>query len=297
MSPSPLQVGNGASAADAFPGVCTATLLSRLVLRPSARHSRSSLRFLARALRLLQIETLSQHTSIPAAQLKLISNGAVLKNPALPLTSFGLRDGSAIVLVGADQAVPAASSSSSGGGVGGVGAGGAGTPAGKKKEVVPDTEPGLVEYIRGKTQLVDELREERERYMADVDVYCGVGAASASGSAPTLDDASRTTPGKPTSSTLPSTAPSHPAPQSALPAAPVPSPPTPTFTTLERSHARLSEILLQGLLALDGTTVPPDWTQARAARKEAVRSVQRGLDEVDEAWARCKKRRREGGGA
>ncbi|TPX71454.1 hypothetical protein SpCBS45565_g01186 [Spizellomyces sp. 'palustris'] len=46
-------------------------------------------------------------------------------------------------------------------------------------------------------------------------------------------------------------------------------------------YAKASELLLQSLLKLDGVTCPPDFENARAKRKEAVRFVQSHLDRID----------------
>lgn len=59
---------------------------------------------------------------------------------------------------------------------------------------------------------------------------------------------------------------------------------------LQQEHARLSELLLRGLLELDGVEVPSGWQDARKARKEGVRSVQGHLDVVDGAWQKAKRR-------
>lgn len=63
----------------------------------------------------------------------------------------------------------------------------------------------------------------------------------------------------------------------------------PTFEVLQREHARLSELLLRGLLDLDGVEVPGGWAEARKERKEAVKNVQAQLTRVDEAWGERKK--------
>lgn len=63
----------------------------------------------------------------------------------------------------------------------------------------------------------------------------------------------------------------------------------PTFEVLQREHARLSEMLLRGLLDLDGVEVPGGWAEARKERKEAVKNVQAQLTRVDEAWGERKK--------
>jgi hypothetical protein len=58
----------------------------------------------------------------------------------------------------------------------------------------------------------------------------------------------------------------------------------PKFDVLQREHARLSELLLRGLLDLDGVEIPSAWGEARKERKEGVRRVQAELTKVDEAW-------------
>lgn len=52
------------------------------------------------------------------------------------------------------------------------------------------------------------------------------------------------------------------------------------------AHRRLSELLLRQLLALDGVNVNSDTT--RQARKIAVKEVQSHLDRLDAAWGRYK---------
>ena len=61
------------------------------------------------------------------------------------------------------------------------------------------------------------------------------------------------------------------------------------FASLQKEHARLSELMLRGLLDLDGVEIPSGWTEARRERKEGVRSVQGMLTRVDDAWGERKK--------
>jgi len=63
----------------------------------------------------------------------------------------------------------------------------------------------------------------------------------------------------------------------------------PAFEVLQREHARLSEMLLRGLLDLDGVEIPNGWAEARKERKEGVRKVQGELTRVDDAWGERKK--------
>lgn len=59
-----------------------------------------------------------------------------------------------------------------------------------------------------------------------------------------------------------------------------------THHVLQREHGRLSEMLLHGLLELDGLKPEEGWKEARQQRKAGVRAIQRLLDEVDEAWSK-----------
>jgi hypothetical protein len=110
-----------------------------------------------------QIQTLSNQIGIPPTQLKLISNGAVLKSSPASIASCGIKNGSTLVVVGAN-AVP---SSGTGEGTGGKEP----VQVKKKKEVVPTTDDGLVGYIAEKSGVVDELRDQVEAFQRDVDAY------------------------------------------------------------------------------------------------------------------------------
>lgn len=63
----------------------------------------------------------------------------------------------------------------------------------------------------------------------------------------------------------------------------------PKFDVLQKEHARLSEMLLRGLLDLDGVEIPSGWNEARKERKEGVRVVQQMLTKLDEVWGERKK--------
>lgn len=58
----------------------------------------------------------------------------------------------------------------------------------------------------------------------------------------------------------------------------------PPFDKLQKEHARLSELLLRGLLDLDGVEIPSGWADARKERKEGVRKLQGEINKVDDAW-------------
>ncbi|WWC69358.1 uncharacterized protein I206_103297 [Kwoniella pini CBS 10737] len=62
------------------------------------------------------LATLSAQTSLPLDQLKLIYKGAVLKDSSLTISSYGIEDGSTLVLIGKNGDIPSISPSSSNGG-------------------------------------------------------------------------------------------------------------------------------------------------------------------------------------
>jgi hypothetical protein len=133
----------------------------------------------------------------------------------------------------------------------------------------------LVGYIEGKTAFMQGLKGDLKTYFTECEEYTNGGDG---GTNSTPDR-----PSKPTSSTIPTTTASSSRSQTPLPTG---------YPLIEKSHARISELLLQGLLALDGITIPSEWNEARGVRKSGVRSVQQELDKVDEAWMRVKERRR-----
>ena len=90
-----------------------------------------------------------------------------------------------------------------------------------------------------------------------------------------------------TTSSAPPSAPSTDAPSPSSAAATAAPPPT---TINARTPIFLSEILIQSLLKLDSFQISSDWTEARKARKEAVRKVQLLLDRVDSVKERMKAR-------
>ncbi|RSH94014.1 hypothetical protein EHS25_006667 [Saitozyma podzolica] len=181
------------------------------------------------------LATLSSHTGIPVPQLKLIYKGAVLKDPSLTISSYGLTDGSLLVLVGKDGDVPSAPPPSTAPPAAKVG--------GKKKQPETTTESVLVEYIRGLVSgLLDPLEPAIRTFISHTD--------------PNATN-------KPAQSQK--------------------------FEVLQREHARLSELLLRGLLDLDGVEIPSGWAEARKERKEAVKTVQAQLTRVDQAWGERKR--------
>lgn len=59
--------------------------------------------------------------------------------------------------------------------------------------------------------------------------------------------------------------------------------PSGTDRELHKQYLMVSEVLLQALMKLDGFEIDSSWTEARKARKEAIRKVQSLLDQIDAA--------------
>ena len=198
------------------------------------------------------VATLSTQTSIPASQLKLIFNGAVLKDQSLTVSSYGIKDGSTLALVGKEGQPPSGPSGSKG--AAGA-AGGAGEPApapttnatgpirGKAKPPVTDNEQVLTDWVRQLIQsTLDPLRPSIVTFISNTN---------------------------PNATNRPAR--------------------VPTFEVLQKEHARISETLLRLLLDLDSVETQPGWAEARAVRKEGVKTVQAELQKVDAAWGEKKK--------
>lgn len=162
-----------------------------------------------------------------------------MKNMSLPLAGYGLKDGSMIVLVGSNDP-PAA------GVMGAVRE----QQVKKKKEEIPTTEEGLVEFLAGKRKFVEDMKPELDVFEKDCQAYLSPkGEATVDGSTPAQ---------------------------------------APTWQKLQQAHARITEVLLQHLLKLDGIEIQSSMTKARAERKEAVRVVQREMDWTDAVWAKVR---------
>jgi hypothetical protein len=180
--------------------------------------------------------TLSAQTSIPITQLKLVHKGAVIKDYTLTLSSYGITDGTQLVMIGKEGELPTE------------------TPAPrpqvvKKKNKQPetDTESVLVDWIRS---LVNSTLDPLQASIATFLSYTRVAKEGEQLNQPRQ---------------------------------------IPKFDVLQREHARLSELLLRGLLDLDGVEIPSEWQDARKERKEGVRRVQGELTKVDDAWTEKKK--------
>ncbi|WWD01271.1 hypothetical protein V866_008214 [Kwoniella sp. B9012] len=184
------------------------------------------------------LATLSSQTSLPLDQLKLIYKGAVLKDPSLTISSYGIEDGSTLVLVGKGGPVPnAPPSSSSAAKPNGVG-------VKKNKQPETDQESVLVSWISNLVESVlNPLIPSIATFISQTDPNA-------------------------------TNKPKH----------------IPSFETLQKEHARLSELLLKGLLDLDGVQIPQsDWTNARNERKLGVKKIQEQLNRVDAAWGERKR--------
>ncbi|SPO30659.1 uncharacterized protein UTRI_05276 [Ustilago trichophora] len=193
-------------------------------------------------------------TSLPFEKIKLIHRGLVMRDDRLPLTSYGLTEGSRIGLVGSREEGdrPGAKTSV------GIGALSVGEQkAREKKAKEADTsEQGLMNRI---TEALE---------MARKDLFPQVLLVERAADAKTLatattgaeEDAEKNE-GQEAEKQMSS-------------------------QEVADAHRRLSELLLRQLLALDGVNVNSDTT--RQARKIAVKEVQSHLDRLDAAWGRYK---------
>ena len=182
------------------------------------------------------IATLSNQTSLPQDQIKLIYKGAVLKDTSITLSAYGIKDGSTIVLVGKDGPAPARD-------IPKPTANASGPIRGKVKQPDTTSEQVLTDWI------VNLVKSTLEPLQASIATFISYTAANVTN--------------RPVQ--------------------------TPKFDVLQKEHARLSELLLRGLLDLDSIDIPNGWAEARKERKEGVRMVQKELTRVDEAWGERKK--------
>jgi hypothetical protein len=175
------------------------------------------------------INTLTHQTGLDPSKVKLIYKGAVLKDPSLTISSYGITDDSTLVLIGSeDKVIPQQQTK---------------VINKKNKQPETDSEDVLVDWIN---QLIHNTLDPLTASIATFKSQVDVNATN-----------------KPSV--------------------------IPPFEVLQKEHARLSEMLLRGLLDLDGVEIRSEWTRARAARKEGVKKVQGELTKVDEAWGARKK--------
>ncbi|SNX87037.1 uncharacterized protein MEPE_05747 [Melanopsichium pennsylvanicum] len=202
-------------------------------------------------------------TSLPYEKIKLIYRGLVMRDDRLPLSSYGLTEGSRIGLVGSREEGdrPGAKTGVS------VGALSVGEQKAREKKAreADTSEQGLMNRI---TDALETARKElfpevvkvekavSAEFGVDQDADGTTVRASASGTAET------TSKGDDGSSEKMSQ------------------------EQIADAHRKLSELLLRQLLTLDGVNVNSDTT--RQARKIAVKEVQGHLDRLDAAWSKYK---------
>lgn len=198
-------------------------------------------------------------TSLPYEKIKLIHRGLVMRDDRLPLTSYGLSEGSRIGLVGSREEGdrPGAKTSV------GIGALSIGEQkAREKKAKEADTsEQGLMNRI---TEALDAARKDLFPEVEQVERAATAATSSSTDAAPApsaqaggAEDANKEVEATQMD-----------------------------YGKVADAHRRLSELLLRQLLALDGVNVNSDTT--RQARKIAVKEVQSHLDRLDAAWSKYK---------
>ncbi|EIW69375.1 hypothetical protein TREMEDRAFT_73829 [Tremella mesenterica DSM 1558] len=194
------------------------------------------------------IATLSTQTGLPIGSFKLISKGSVLRDPSSTIASYGITDGSVLVLVGKSGEVPHDSKTS---------IKPSGKIGGKNRQPETTNQVVLVDWIKNLVEgILKPLEPSLKTFEANTmlkgnDTKMGVDEDDKGEKGNGLKE-------------------------------------IPEFGLLQKEHARLSELLLRGLLDLDGVDIPSEWNEARKERKEGVKRVQAELTSLDEAWARRK---------
>lgn len=205
-------------------------------------------------------------TSLPYEKIKLIHRGLIMKDDRLPLTAYGLSEGSRIGLVGSREEgdKPGAKTSV------GIGALSVGEQkAREKKAKEADTsEQGLMARI---TEALEVSRKELFPEVESVEKAIA-GELGETRSPPAASTASAPEAAASTTTTPTTT--------EAKAAAAM------SRQQIADAHRRLSELLLRQLLALDSVNVNSDTT--RQARKIAVKEVQGHLDRLDAAYSKFK---------
>lgn len=206
---------------------------------------------------------IAQQSSIPYEQIKLIFQGLVLKDDKAPLSSYGLRNGSRLMLVGtqggAHGDMPGAKSSMyNDGGEKKLSKGE--ELARRKKELEEDvSEAGLLSRIE------ETVAGVRKDLLPEVTEFEKTGKVRAEARALASSREEALSPEEQAASKQRSKA---------------------SMDALGLRQRKLSELLLRALLALDGISVNTD--ELRKQRKEAVKEVQNYLDRVDATWQAIK---------
>ncbi|EST08838.2 BAG domain protein [Kalmanozyma brasiliensis GHG001] len=209
-------------------------------------------------------------TSLPYDKIKLIHKGLVMRDDRLPLSAYGLSEGSRIGLVGSREEGdrPGAKTSV------GIGALSVGEQkAREKKEREADTsEQGLMSRI---TEALETSRKDLFPEVVKVEqaIADRTGGAASTSATPTA------------TTTAPAPASTEADQEEGQPAK---AEKRMSSEDIADAHRRLSELLLRQLLALDSVNVNSDTT--RQARKIAVKEVQGHLDRLDAAWSQFKSR-------
>lgn len=213
-------------------------------------------------------QVIAQQSSIPYEQIKLIYQGLVLKDDRASLASYGLRNGSRLMLVGtqggAHGDMPGAKSSMYESGAKKMSKGE--ELARMKREKEEDvSEAGMLhridEAVAGvRKDLLPEVVEYEKTGRGRMEARAAAAASPQSNNAGA--EAAQTEAQQRSKAAV---------------------------DALALRQRKLSELLLRALLVLDGINVNTDETRRR--RKDAVKEVQSYLDRVDEAWQAIKAER------
>ncbi|KAG9099239.1 hypothetical protein FS749_001746 [Ceratobasidium sp. UAMH 11750] len=193
-------------------------------------------------------ETLSTHTGLPPNSFKLVHSGAVMKDDNAPITSYGIRPGSTVALVGGDTQPPRAAPPA---------------PAPVQRPVSPPKPP----------QAAPAPAPPPQAPSINMTSVGGPEAASIM-KIQSEWDSFRT-------KLLPDV-------QSFLQVLANPPKDRPSPEELKMSHKKFAELLLQALLRFDAFQPEGEWNKAREVRKGAVKEVQGMLDKLDGMWEQAK---------
>ncbi|UZJ55819.1 hypothetical protein CBS101457_005139 [Exobasidium rhododendri] len=209
-------------------------------------------------------DIISQKSSIPYHQIKLIYQGLILKDDKASLAAYGLRNGSRLMLVGTQGGghgdMPGAKSSLYEGGSGEKKISKGEELARLKKQNEQDvSEDGLLRRIE---ETVSGVRKD---LVPEVEEFLKTGKSRAEARAERANSKEARSAEEVAAANQRSKA---------------------TIDALGLRQRKLSELLLRALLTLDGISVNSDET--RKKRKEAVKEIQNHLDRVDETWQAIK---------
>ncbi|QRV79402.1 BAG domain protein [Ceratobasidium sp. AG-Ba] len=204
-------------------------------------------------------ETLSTHTGLPPNSFKLVHSGAVMKDDNAPITSYGIRPGSVLALVGGDTQPPRATQPTS-------------------TTSAPPPAPAPVHMQRP----VSPPRQQPQ--------------APPAPSVSPLPHVNMTSVGGPEAASIMKIQSEWesfrtkllPDVQSFLKVLANPPTARPPAEELKMNHKKFAELLLQALLRFDSFQPEGEWNKAREVRKGAVKEVQGMLDQLDGMWEQAK---------